>query len=419
MAGAGSCRTSRIKYDICKLSGMVNRQQRLRNKMKLFKYILLTILVSSQAGLLYAQGNFVDYQKTFARVADVFRRKEEGVKKEFREKGLEWPARYVYIRSFKLDSQLEVWVKNKKNESFKLFKTYKVCAMAGSLGPKRMQGDYQVPEGFYYINEFKPNSTYHLSLGLNYPNASDRMLSDSLYPGGDIYIHGSCVTEGCIPITNDQIEDLYIITSYAHASGQEYIPVHIFPVQFSNPRSVSYLERFMKTYQSYRSLVENLRSAYYYFDKHKQVPVVILNPMGQYMLSETQPANTTVVAAKPRVLTQKEKPLPIPESDLVRVVNNQPQYPGGARAFQHFLEELNKELVGYLNEGQRAAYLTVDYIIDKEGKPIYAKVIKGGNDDMNEFLEQRFESMPQWQPALRQEVPVAFRMKQTVVVEAL
>lgn len=384
--------------------------------MKLFKSILLTILVLSQAGLLYAQGNFVDYQKTFARVADVFRRKEEGIKKEFKDKGLEWPAKYVYVRSFKLDSQLEVWVKSKKNEAFKLFKTYKVCAMAGSLGPKRMQGDYQVPEGFYYINEFKPNSMYHLSLGLNYPNASDRMLSDSLYPGGDIYIHGSCVTEGCIPITNDQIEDLYIITSYAHASGQEYIPVHIFPIQFNNPRSVTYLERYMKTYHSYKSLVENLRSAYEYFDKHKQIPVVVLNPMGQYILNEMQ-AVPAVVAAKPRVLTQKEKPLPIEESELARFVNNQPQYPGGVKAFQGFLDDLNKELVTFLDQGQRAAYLTVDYIIDKEGKPVYAKVVKGGNDDMNELLEQKFEGMPNWKPALRQEIPVAFRMKQTVVVE--
>ncbi len=384
--------------------------------MKLFKSFLLVIIVSSQTGLLYAQGNFVDYQKTFARVADVFRRKEEGIKKEFKEKGLEWPAKYVYIRSFKLDSQLEVWVKSKKTDNFKLFKTYKVCAMAGSLGPKRMQGDYQVPEGFYYINEFRPNSTYHLSLGLNYPNASDRMLSDSLYPGGDIYIHGSCVTEGCIPITNDQIEDLYIVTSYAHASGQEYIPVHIFPVQFNNPRSVAYLDRFMKTYHSYKSLVENLRSAYQYFEVHKQIPVVVLNPMGQYILNETK-VTTSVVAAKPRILTPKDKPLPIQESELARFVNNQPQYPGGVKAFQGFLENLNTELIAFLDEGQRAAYLTVDYIIDKEGKTIYAKVVKGGNDDMNELLEQKFESMPTWKPALRQEVPVAFRMKQTVVVE--
>ena len=63
--------------------------------------------------------------------------------------------------------------------------------------------------------------------------------------------------------------------------------------------------------------------------------------------------------------------------------------------------------------------MVVDYIIDKDGKPVYAKVVKGGNDDMNEQLEKKFESMPQWKPALRQEMPVAIRLKQTVVVEAV
>ncbi len=98
-----------------------------------------------------------------------------------------------------------------------------------------MAGDYQVPEGFYYINEFNPRSLYHLSLGLNYPNASDRMLCDMSQPGGDIYIHGSCVTTGCIPITDGQIEELYVLAAHAKDMGQDFIPVHIFPVNFSNP----------------------------------------------------------------------------------------------------------------------------------------------------------------------------------------
>ena len=61
----------------------------------------------------------------------------------------------------------------------------------------------------------------------------------------------------------------------------------------------------------------------------------------------------------------------------------------------------------------------VEYIIDKEGKPVYAHVAKGGNDDLNETLEKKFENMPQWKPAIRQEQPVAMRLRQTVVVEAM
>jgi murein L,D-transpeptidase YafK len=135
-----------------------------------------------------AQPSFVEYQRTYPRVAAALKLKEDTLKRQFEKAGLPWPAKQVYIRSFKYDSQLEVWVRNTNNEAFKLFKTYKVCALAGGMGPKRMEGDYQVPEGFYYINEFNPISTYHLSLGLNYPNPSDKLLGDSLKPGGDIYI---------------------------------------------------------------------------------------------------------------------------------------------------------------------------------------------------------------------------------------
>lgn len=386
--------------------------------MNIFKSISITIISIGLTTSIYGQYSFVDYQKSFAKVADVFRRKEDTLRRQFESKGLQWPAKYVYIRSFKYDSQLEVWVKNNVKEPFRLFKTYKICAMAGSLGPKRMQGDYQVPEGFYYINEFNPNSAYYLSLGLNYPNASDRMLSDSLAPGGDIYIHGSCVTEGCIPINNDQIEDLYVITSYARAMGQEYIPVHIFPVQFNNPRSVGYLDRFLQIYKSYRPLVTKLEAAYDYFEKNHQIPVVMVNNYGQYVIEDIQKTNASPQIAAKAKTVRIEKKIPIPEEEIAKVVNNLPVFPGGAKAFQAFLDKTGNDLVPLLNEGQRAAYVVVEYIIDKEGRPVYAHVAKGGNDDLNETLEKKFENMPQWKPAIRQEQPVAMRLKQTVVVEA-
>src|ERR1043165_8982188 len=153
--------------------------------------------VSLQKSAFISGQSFIDYQKTFPRPNEAMKRKEDSLKKQFADKNLKWPARYVYIRSFKYDSQLEVWVKDELKEPFKLFNTYKVCALAGSLGPKRMEGDYQVPEGFYMVSEFNPKSEYYLSLGLNYPNVSDRILSDIERPGSDIYIHGSCITVGC------------------------------------------------------------------------------------------------------------------------------------------------------------------------------------------------------------------------------
>jgi len=332
--------------------------------------------------------------------------------KQFSEKKLKWPVRNIYIRSFKYDSHLEVWVKYENNEKYKLFKSYKVCAMAGSLGPKRMQGDYQVPEGFYYINEFNPRSTYHLSLGLNYPNPADRMLGDSLQPGGDIYIHGKCVTSGCIPIMDEQIEELYILAAHAHSQGQDFIPVHIFPVDFKNQRSAAYLAKYLKQFPEYIHLSNELKQAYMYFDKTKKLPLIMVGDKGQYIVGNTpaEPDNeTSAVKSRRPVKTFNE-------SELAKVVDKLPVYPGGNNGFQSFLNEVALEMSPYLDRDMKKTYVMVEFIIDREGKPAYAKVIKGGNDEMNDKLQERFENMPAWTPATRAEKNVAIKLKQSLEI---
>ncbi|HEX2682627.1 MAG TPA: hypothetical protein VHL77_01765, partial [Ferruginibacter sp.] len=143
---------------------------------------LITIALFA-TGEVFAQPSFVENQRSYSRTGEVFNRLEDSLKKQFEEKNLAWPPQSLYVRSFKYDRLLEVWVRNSSNEPYTLFKSYKVCMQSGKPGPKRSQGDNQIPEGFYYINEFNPNSRYHLALGLNYPNASDKILSDSLKPG--------------------------------------------------------------------------------------------------------------------------------------------------------------------------------------------------------------------------------------------
>lgn len=234
---------------------------------------------------LFAQGSFMEIQKSSGKVNTIFNNIEDSLIKQFEEKKLAWPPQELYVRSFKYDRQLEVWVKGNAKEPFKLFKTYKVCMQSGTIGPKRMEGDFQVPEGFYFINEFNPNSNYHLALGLNYPNAADRILSDSVRPGNAIYIHGSCVSTGCIPISDEPIEELYIMATMVKANGQDFIPVHVFPVKYNVKKSADYLAQSLQTKPALIDFAARLKEAFNYFEEKKQLPVIIVNKKGEYIIN--------------------------------------------------------------------------------------------------------------------------------------
>lgn len=236
------------------------------------------------AGTVLAQPSFSELKKISPRVSDAYTRLEDSVKKQFKKQDLVWPPAEMYVRSFKYDRQLEVWVKNAPGDAFKLFKTYKVCQQSGTMGPKRMEGDYQVPEGFYYINEFNPNSAYHLSLGLNYPNASDRILADEYRPGSNIYIHGNCVSTGCIPITDVPMEELFIIAGTVKEQGyQEFIPVHVFPIRYNVAKSLEYLQSITKDNPLLSAFNKNIKTAFDYFEANKKLPVIMVNQQGEYV----------------------------------------------------------------------------------------------------------------------------------------
>ena len=374
--------------------------------------------VAATAQLSYRGGSsntsFIDYQKTFTRPDESFRRKEDTLQKQFEAKNLEWPAKYIYIRSFKYDSQLEVWVKNDIKDQFQLFKTYKVCALAGTLGPKRLEGDYQVPEGFYYINEFNPRSQYYLSLGLNYPNLSDRILSDSLRPGGAIYIHGSCVTVGCIPLTDKQIDEVYILAAHAKNQGQDYIPVHIFPIRYNVTRSVRYFENFAKGDDELIKFASRLEGAFNYFEKHKQLPVVLINDKGEYTISGA-PGNKEAAPKKVKRPPMVHRTRNI--TGMTEAVHSWPEFPGGGKEIMAYLDKLGKEMVEFLPEDVIKAYVQVEFIIDKDGTPTNFKVLKGMKDgEFNDILINRLEKMPEWKPALLHDKPVPKKMVQTVTI---
>ena len=247
-----------------------------------FKLICLFTLTTLTA-VSVAQSSYGP--KLFLKEPDGNTRMEDSLKKQFEEKHLSWPAQSMYIRSFKYDRQLEVWVKSSAKEPYKLFKTYKVCQQSGAMGPKRVEGDYQVPEGFYYINEFNPNSNYHLALGLNYPNSSDRILGDASKPGSAIYIHGDCVSTGCIPITDLPIEELYFLANSVRNQGEEFIPVHVFPVRYNVKKSMDFLDVAMKDNAYLQQFNNNIKAVFDYFESKKELPVIMVNKKGEYVLN--------------------------------------------------------------------------------------------------------------------------------------
>src|SRR6266516_5598597 len=123
----------------------------------------------------------------------------------------------VYIRIFKEEKQLELWVS--RTREFELFKTYPICTFSGDLGPKLREGDSQSPEGFYFGGppQLNPASRFHLSFNLGYPNAFDRANGRT---GGALMVHGDCVSVGCYAMTNEWIEEIYTMTDAALRGGQ-------------------------------------------------------------------------------------------------------------------------------------------------------------------------------------------------------
>jgi murein L,D-transpeptidase YafK len=177
---------------------------------------------------------------------------------------------------------IELWAKTPKADTFLFIKTYDICANSGTLGPKRHIGDGQVPEGCYFINNFNPYSNFYLSLGINYPNESDRIKGGNVNLGGDIFIHGDCVTIGCIPITNFFIKELYLICVYAKNNGQSNIPVHIFPLNLNDIGMKRLKEYFTDT--SLISFWTYLQKIYIHFNETHDIVPYTIDKNGDYIL---------------------------------------------------------------------------------------------------------------------------------------
>ncbi|MES2703066.1 MAG: L,D-transpeptidase family protein [Bacteroidota bacterium] len=222
-----------------------------------------------------------NFQMSFTRVSEAWAKFNEALRQDFVSKNLEYPPKDIYIRAFKSQNEMELWARSSPASEYKLVKTMHICAISGVLGPKRAEGDRQVPEGFYFIEEFNPKSDYHLSLLINYPNFSDQLMGRGKL-GGDIYIHGGCLTIGCMPMTNEGIQELYTVCLNARLNGQEYIPVHVFPTRLTKSGMQSLARQFPgdKVKQQFWN---DLKAGYDHFEKYHKLLPVMYSPDGKYV----------------------------------------------------------------------------------------------------------------------------------------
>lgn len=149
----------------------------------------------------------------------------------FERAGVSYPPQAVTLIGLKAERRLEVWVKAAGGRHAHL-KDYPILGMSGTLGPKLREGDLQAPEGLYRLELLNPNSLYHLSLRVNYPNEDDRRRGKEdgrAKLGSDIMIHGKTCSVGCLAMGDEAAEELFVL---AAETGVGQVAIILSPVDF-------------------------------------------------------------------------------------------------------------------------------------------------------------------------------------------
>lgn len=226
-----------------------------------------------------AQPAFLKQQLKYPKVKQSYNEKWVSISKSLKEKGIDSANYKVLVRIFKEERLLEIWLKSKNSDKYVHYGNYDICRSSGELGPKRTEGDLQVPEGFYKINFFNAFSDYYLGMQLNYPNQSDVILGKRPL-GGQIMIHGNCVTIGCIPITDDKIKEVYLLCLFSKGAGNE-VAVDSYPFKMTTSKMESVKKSNEKTRVDFWA---NLKTVYDHFELKHQPPVISVDKDGRYKI---------------------------------------------------------------------------------------------------------------------------------------
>lgn len=247
---------------------------------KFIKNIFIIIVFFNIINTVLFAGDFLNEQKRYSRVRTAIEEKDKYIKNTLKNNNIKLEELNILITAYKEENILEIYAKNKSDSIYKKISSYNIAAKSGILGPKRMEGDLQVPEGFYYIDRFNPASSYYLSLGINYPNESDKKKSNAKRLGGDIFIHGNNVTIGCLPMTDDKIKEIYLYALYSKDNGQNRIPVYIFPFKM-NEENINHYQKYYN--KSIINFWENIKKGYNIFQNTKKELIIKTDSNGNYI----------------------------------------------------------------------------------------------------------------------------------------
>ncbi len=193
------------------------------------------------------------------------------VRELFKNAGVRFPPQALLFRVYKQEKHLEVWARDTSRSTYRRIAIYQICATSGDLGPKKKEGDGQVPEGFYSVDFYHPRSTFYLAMRISYPNRRDRELK---YTGSAIMIHGNCASVGCLAMTDARIEELWAMAYPMRRKRR--VRVHIYPRRDLNKAIREAKSKELKAFW------RNLAQGHAAFDKHRRLPRIRVSKEGAY-----------------------------------------------------------------------------------------------------------------------------------------
>lgn len=217
--------------------------------------------------------SFREKQLNYTRVREAYAAKEKIVDKALAGHSISRDNLRIYLRAFKTEKIIELWAKNNCDSDYTLIREFNICDLSGDVGAKRRSHDLQVPEGFYHIAGLNPYSKYYLSMKVNYPNASDSIRGNRRHLGNNIFIHGSCISSGCLAMTDDRIREMFVYCVEAYNAGQQEISLTIFPARL-NDATYSKLLSWYGKYKDDIKLWGDLKESWDLFEKTRVPPSV-------------------------------------------------------------------------------------------------------------------------------------------------